>query len=85
MQISLFFVLFSIFFAAKSALQHIQHLFFDLLQDVFHLHHDNLHLALVALAAESIDLATHLLGNETEFFANASYCQLPIAIILPSL
>ena len=52
-------------------LKDIQYLLFDLFEDIFHLHYDNLHLALVALAAEGVDLSSHLLRNETEFFANA--------------
>ena len=49
----------------------MQYLLLDLLKDVLHLHHDNLHLALVTLAAKGVNLTSHLLGNETEFFAHA--------------
>ena len=43
-------------------LQYVQDLLFDLFEDVLHLYHDDLHLALVALAAKGVDFAAHLLG-----------------------
>ena len=51
------------------SLQHIQHLLFNLFQLVFHHHNDVLHLSLVALRARCVNLATHLLCDETKFFA----------------
>ena len=50
-------------------LHYIQHLFFDLLQLVLHLHHDILHFSMIALAACGVDLASHLLGYESEFLS----------------
>jgi len=53
----------------RLVLQYIQHLFLYLLQLVLHLDHDVLHLRQVALAACRVDLAAHLLCDETELFA----------------
>ncbi len=50
------------------SLQHIQHLLFNLFQLVFHHHNDVLHLSLVALRARCVNLATHLLCDEPQFF-----------------
>ena len=50
-------------------LHHVKYLLFDLLQLVFHLNHDVLHLGMVALATQRVDFAAHLLSNETEFFS----------------
>lgn len=47
-----------------TVLQYIEHLLFDLLQNVLHFHHNDLHFALVALAAEGVDFAAHLLGDK---------------------
>ena len=52
-----------------SLLHHIQHLFFDLLQFVFHLYHDFLHFSVVRFTAECIDLPSHFLSDETELLA----------------
>ena len=59
-------------------LKHIQHLLLDLLQLVLHLHHDTLHLGLIALAAERIDLASHLLSDESELLAMATGIHLAV-------
>ena len=47
-------------------------MFFDLLEDVFHLDHDDLHLGLIGFGAESIDFAAHFLGYKAEFFADSA-------------
>lgn len=52
-------------------LKHIKHLFFYLFQFILHLHHDVLHLGLIALAACGVDFASHLLGYEAELLALA--------------
>ena len=53
----------------KFSLHYIQHLLLDLLEFVLHLHHDVLHLGVVALAACGVDFASHLLCYETELLA----------------
>ena len=50
-------------------LQRIQHLFFDLFQFIFHLHHDVLHLSLIAFRSRGIDFPTHFLGYKAELLA----------------
>ena len=55
----------------RTVLEDVEDLLFDLLEEVFHLDDDDLHLALVGFAAEGVDLAPHLLRNEAEFLANA--------------
>ena len=54
------------------SLQCVEHLFLDLLELVFHLHHDVLHLSLIALGARSVDFASHLLGDEAQLLAVGS-------------
>ena len=46
-------------------LKNIEHLLLDLLQLVLHLHDDLLDVDLVGLGAEGVDLAAHLLTDET--------------------
>src|SRR3712207_9335221 len=53
-------------------LQCIEHLFLDLFELVFHLHHNILHLCLVALRACSVDFAPHLLCYEAELLAHGT-------------
>ena len=53
-------------------LQHIEHLFFDLLQFVFHHHHEVLHLGLIAFGAHGVYFAAHFLGYESQFLPWAS-------------
>ena len=50
-------------------LQYVEHLLFDLLQLVLHLHHQTLHVGMIALRAERIDFTPHLLSNKSEFLA----------------
>ena len=49
-------------------LQRIENLFLDLLKFVFHLHHDVLHLGVIAFRTRRVDLTPHLLCDETELF-----------------
>ena len=53
-------------------LKYIEHLLLDLLELILHHDYKTLHISVIALRAESIDLAPHLLGDKTEFFAVAS-------------
>lgn len=55
--------------AEDRPLQRIQHLFFDLFQFIFHLHHDVLHLSLIAFRSRGIDFPTHFLGYKAELLA----------------
>lgn len=50
-------------------LHYIQNLLLDLLQLVFHLHHNLLHLGMIGLAAQGIDFAAHLLSNEAQLLS----------------
>ena len=50
-------------------LEDVEDLFFDLFEEVFHFDDEDLHLGLVGLGAECVDLASHFLGDETELFA----------------
>lgn len=53
----------------KIFLHHVQHLFLDLFQLIFHLHDDFLHFGVVGLAAKRIDFTSHFLSDESELFA----------------
>ena len=50
-------------------LHHVQYLFFNLFQFIFHLNHDFLHFSMIGLAAQRIDFTSHFLSDETELFA----------------
>lgn len=50
-------------------LHYIQNLLLDLLQLVFHLHHNLLHLGMIGFAAQGIDFAAHLLSNEAQLLS----------------
>ncbi len=41
----------------------------DLLKLIFHLHYDALHIGVIALRAEGVDFAPHLLRDKPEFLA----------------
>ena len=50
-------------------LHHIQHLFLNLFQFILHLHHNVLHLSLIAFAAGGVDFTSHLLSYESPLLA----------------
>ena len=44
-------------------------MFLNLLQVVFHLHHNSLHLGMIRFRASGVDFSAHLLSNEPQFLA----------------
>ena len=50
-------------------LHYVQHLFLDLLEEVFHSYDNCLHFGMIALRTEGVYLAPHLLCDEAEFLA----------------
>ena len=59
-------------------------MFFDLLKNIFHLDDDDLHLGLIAFAAESIDFAAHFLCHKTELLSYASLRTICFAVFTHS-
>ena len=50
-------------------LHHVQYLFFNLFQFIFHLNHDFLHFGMIGLAAQCIDFTSHFLSDKSQFLA----------------
>ena len=49
--------------------EHVEHLLFDFLEFVLHLHHHLLQIGIVGFAAQRVDFTPHFLGHEAKFFA----------------